>query len=103
MRGEDSLQYGRNSLWRAETDDFVVLMTDQTFQKHFKAYLEAQGICSVHPSVLREQARRLEEQQYEALQQFRRGVSYWLTCGDSEVTIKACTPQALQRLQAQRR
>ena len=102
MSEEESLKYGLDHLWRGETADCVVYVPDQVFQKHFQAYLEAQGICSVHPSVLREQARRLEEQQYEVLQQFRRCVSYWLTCGDSEVTIRPCTVDAYRRLHRQR-
>ena len=90
------LDYMRDH-WQGENEDFFVFLTDATFQKHFKAYLESQGICSLTYQEMQEKVRQIEEQRLQAFQRFRQ-LDYWLTCGDSAVTLQPLTREVYMRL-----
>ena len=96
---ERMLEYVRDS-WQGENEDFFVHVADATFQKHFKAYLESQGICSLTYLELQEKVRQIEEQRLQAFQRFRQ-LDYWLTCGDSAVTLQPLTRGAYIRMRGE--
>ena len=93
---ERLLDYVRDH-WQGENEDFMVFFIDATFQRHFKAYLESQGICSLTYQERQEQVRQIEEQRLQAFQRFRQ-LDYWLTCGDSAVTLQPLTREAYMRM-----
>jgi hypothetical protein len=93
---ERMLEYVRDH-WQGENEDFFVHIADATFQKHFKAYLESQGICSLTYQELQEKIRQIEEQRFRAFQRFRQ-LEYWLTCGDSAVRLQPLTREAYMRM-----
>ena len=97
---ENILNY-QNERWLGFTTDCVISLSDKTLRKHLKARLEAQGICSLSYLELQEMVKNIEERQFAVFQQLRQ-LDYWLTCGDSEVTIQPTTVEAYQRLHAQR-
>ncbi len=89
---EPVLDYVRDH-WQGENEEFIVSLTDATFRKHFKAYMESQGLSALTYLELQEQFRRMAEQQLQAFQHFRR-LDYWLTCGDSNVRLQPLTREA---------
>jgi len=93
---ERLLDYVRDH-WQGENEDFMVFLSDATFQRHFKAYLESQGICSLTYLELQEKVRQIEEQRLQAFQRFRQ-LDYWLTCGDSAVRLQPLTREAYMRM-----
>ena len=93
---EPLLEYMRDH-WQGENDEFFVHVSNATFQKHFKVYLESQGICSLSYRELQEKVRQIEEQRFREFQQFRR-LDYWLTCGDSAVTLQPRTREVYMRM-----
>ncbi len=93
---EHMLEYVRDH-WQGENEDFFVHVADATFQKHFKAYLESQGICSLTYQEMQQQVRQIEEQRLQAFQRFRQ-LDYWLTCGDSAVTLQPRTYEVYVRM-----
>ena len=94
---EDKLEYVRDH-WQGETDEFFVYLTDATFRKHFKAYMESQGLCALTYLELQEQFRQMAQQHFEAFQKFR-CLDYWLTCGDSAVRLQPRTYEVYMRMQ----
>ncbi|MGH2495343.1 MAG: hypothetical protein ACRDIV_11625, partial [Ktedonobacteraceae bacterium] len=62
---EPVLDYVRDH-WQGENDEFFVYLTDATFQRHFKVYMESQGLCALTYLELQEQFRQLAEQQFQA-------------------------------------
>ena len=72
-------------LWQGENNTIHVSMSDATFQRYVKGYLEVQGIPKPTP-----------EQQIAAVRHVRR-VSYWQGVQDSEVRVIAVrgTPHTL--------
>ncbi len=93
---ERPLDYVRDH-WQGENEDFFVHLTDATFQKHFKAYLESQGICSLSYQELQEKVKQIEAQRFQAFQRFRQ-LDYWLTCGDSAVRLQPLTREVYMRM-----
>ncbi|MGH2494138.1 MAG: hypothetical protein ACRDIV_05480 [Ktedonobacteraceae bacterium] len=93
---EHILDYVRDH-WQGENEEFFVYLTDATFQKHFKAYMESQGLCALTYLELQEQFRQIAEQQFQAFQKFRR-LDYWLTCGDSAVKLQPRTFEIAMRM-----
>jgi hypothetical protein len=93
---ERKLEYARDH-WQGENEDFFVHVADATFQRHFKAYLESQGICSLTYLELQKKVRQIEDQRFQALQRFRQ-LDYWLTCGDSAVTLQPRTREVYMRM-----
>lgn len=90
------LEYVRDH-WQGQSEEFYVSVADATFQRHFKAYLESQGICSLSYLELQEKVRQIEEQRFQAMQHFRR-LDYWLMCGDSAVTLHPRTREVSVRV-----
>lgn len=93
---EYKLDYVRDH-WQGENDEFYVYLTDATFRKHFKAYMESQGLCALTYLELQEQFKQMAEQQFEAFQNFRR-LDYWLMCGDSDVRLQPRTYEVYMRM-----
>jgi hypothetical protein len=93
---ERLLDYVRDH-WQGENEEFFVFLSDATFQKHFKAYLESQGICSLNYQEVQEKFRQIEAQQHQVFQRFRE-LDYWLTCGDSAVTLQPRTREVYMRM-----
>ena len=94
---EERLLEYMNDRWQGENEDFVVILSDATMRKHFKAYMESQGLRALTYLELQEEFRRMADQQFQEFQRFRR-LDYWLTCGDQEVRLVPRTPQAWLRL-----
>jgi len=86
-----------NDRWQGQNEDFVVMLSDATMRRHFKAYMESQGLRALTYSELREEFKRIEDQQYQEFQRFRR-LDYWLTCSDPDVRLVPRTRQAWLRL-----
>ena len=93
---EQLLEY-MSDHWQGENEEFLVRLSDATFQKHFKVYLESQGICSLTFLELEQKVRQMQEQRFQAFQRFRQ-LDYWLTCGDSAVTLQPRTYEVYMRL-----
>ena len=98
--GEPLLDYF-NDRWQGENEDFVVILSDATMRKHFKAYMESQGLRALTYTELQEEFKRLVDQQFQEFQRFRR-LDYWLTCGDSEVRLVPRTREAFLRLRGEK-
>ncbi len=98
--GEPVLDYVRDR-WQGENEEFFVWLSDATFRKHFKAYMESQGLRALTYLELQEQFRQMAEQQWQAMQRFRH-LDYWLTCGDSEVRLQPRTRGAYMRLRGEK-
>lgn len=96
---ERLLDYVRDH-WQGENEEFFVYLTDATFRKHFKAYMESQGLCYLTYLELQEQFRQIAEQQFQAFQRFRQ-LDYWLTCGDSDVRLQPRTFKAAMRMRGE--
>lgn len=86
-----------NDRWQGQNEDYVVMFSDATMRRHFKAYMENQGLRVFTYSELREEFKRLEDQQFQEFQRFRR-LDYWLTCGDPEVRLVPRNRQAWLRV-----
>lgn len=86
-----------NDRWQGQNEDYVVMFSDATMHKHFKAYMESQGLRALTYCELQEEFRRLADQQFQEFQRFRR-LDYWLTCGDAEVRLVPRNRQAWLRL-----
>lgn len=97
--GEPLLEYVRDR-WQGENEEFFVWLSDATFRKHFKAYMESQGLRALTYLELQEQFRQIEEQQFQAFQRFRQ-LGYWLTCGDSAVRLQPRTREAYMRMRGE--
>jgi hypothetical protein len=90
---------GQTLLWEGsiETDEefFHVHMNNATFHKYFMAYLESQGIPTQSYLEMKAYMERVEQQQYEALQQFTADLERWRDCKDMAVRIftlaRACS------------
>jgi hypothetical protein len=95
--GEPLLDYVRDH-WQGENDEFFVWLSDATFRKHFKAYMESQGLPALTYLELQEQFRQMAERHFQEFQRFRR-LDYWLTCGDSDVRLQPRTREAFMRVQ----
>ena len=96
---EPVLDYVRDH-WQGENEEFFVWLTDATFRKHFKAFMESQGLRALTYLELQEQFRQMAEQQFQAFQRFCQ-LDYWLTCGDSEVRLQPRTREALMRVRGE--
>ena len=95
--GERLLEF-MNNRWQGENEDFVVILSDTTMRKHFKAYMQSRGLRAFTYQELQAEFKRMEEQLYQEFQRFRR-LDYWLTCGDSEVRLAPRNREAWLRLQ----
>ena len=93
---EQLLEY-KHDQWEASNEEFCVSLSDATLRKHLNAYLGAQGICTLTNLEMQEMVRRIQEQQFQALQRFRQ-LDYWLTCDDPDVLIRPCTVAAYMRM-----
>ncbi len=98
---EHLLEY-KYDRWEGDNDEFFVSLSDAALRKHLNAYLEAQGICTLTYLEMQEMVRRIQEQQFQALQRFRQ-LDYWLSCDDPDVTVRACTVAAYTRLKEKRK
>lgn len=87
-----------NNRWQGENEDFVVILSDTTMRRHFKAYMASKGLRALTYLELQEEFKRLEEEQFQEFQRFRR-LDYWLSCGDREVRLVPRSREALLRLQ----
>lgn len=95
--GEPLLDYV-NDRWQGQNEDFVVMFSDATMRRHFKAYMESRGLRALTYLELQEEFRRLADEQFQEFQRFRR-LDYWFTCGDTEVRLVPRTREAWLRLQ----
>ncbi|HEU0004308.1 MAG TPA: hypothetical protein VFQ36_25625 [Ktedonobacteraceae bacterium] len=93
---EPVLDYVRDH-WQGENEEFFVYLTDATFRKHFRTYMESQGLCALTYLELQEQFRQMAQQHFEAFQKFRH-LDYWLTCGDSAVRLQPRTYEVYMRM-----
>ncbi len=97
--GKPILEYVRDH-WQGENEELFVWLSDATFRKHFKAYMESQGLRALTYLELQEQFRQIEEQQFQAFQRFRQ-LDYWLTCGDSAVRLQPRTREVYMRMRGE--
>lgn len=86
-----------NDRWQGQNEDFVVMFSDATMRRHFKAYMENRGLRALTYLELQEEFRRLADEQFQEFQRFCH-LDYWLTCGDPQVRLVPRTHQAWLRL-----
>jgi hypothetical protein len=69
-----------------EDESFKVSMTDATFQRHLKAYLESRGVPTLTYLELLEYVDTVLGQRVQAAKRIQQ-LDYWRDCDDPEVRI----------------
>lgn len=73
--------------WIAKTDEATIVVSEEAYEKHLKAYLANQGIEVKTWTEIMQPAQEAWEWQCKAVNSFQANLDYWLTCNDQGVWI----------------
>lgn len=76
--------------WVAKTDELTIIVSEETYERHLKAYLASQGIERKTWAEIMRPAEEAWKLQCELVDDFHANLDYWLNCGDQGVWIYQC-------------